>query len=103
MREELIDKDIPWGYFDGASQARQLSFGGGGVFYKSEDHFFHFSAGLGRGSNNYAELMALRLLLLFTLEQGCVSLQLFGDSMLFIEWAKENVQCHVIILIPILE
>ena len=68
VREELIDKDIPWGYFDGASQAHQLNCGGGGVLYKSEDHFFHFSAGLGRGSNNYAELMALRLLLLFALK-----------------------------------
>ena len=103
VREELIDKDIPWGYFDGASQAHQLNCGGGGVLYKSEDHFFHFSAGLGRGSNNYAELMTLRLLLLFTLEQGCLSLQVFGDSMLVIEWEKENVQCHVMILIPILE
>ena len=103
MREELIDKDIPWGYFDGASQDCQLSCGGGGVLYKSEDHFFHFSAGLGRGSNNFAKLMALRLLLLFALEQGCLSLQVFGDSMLVIEWEKETVQCHVLILLPILE
>ena len=103
MREELIDKDIPWGYFDGASRAHQLSCGGGGVLYRSENHFFHFSAGLGRGSNNYTELMALRLLLLFALEQGCLSLQVFGDSMLVIEWAKETVQCHVMILLPILE
>ena len=103
VREELIDKDIPWGFFDGASQDHQLSCGGGGVLFKSEDHFYHFSAGLGRGSNNFAELMALRLLLLFALEQGCLSLQVFGDSMLVIEWEKENFQCHVMILLPILE
>ena len=103
MREELIDQDIPWGFFDGASQARQLRCGGGGVLFKSEAHFFHFSARFGRGSNNYAELMALRLLLLFALEQGCLSLQVFGDSMLVIEWEKETVQCHVMILLPIVE
>ena len=47
--------------------------------------------------------MTLRLLLLFTLEQGYLSLQVFGDSMLVIEWEKENVQCHVMILLPILK
>ena len=103
VREELIDKAIPWGFFDGASQELQLSYGGGGVLYKSESHYFHFSAGLGRGTNNYVELMTLRLLLLFALEQGCLSLQVFGDSMLVIEWAKGTVQCHVMILLPILE
>ena len=60
VREELIDKTLPWGYFDGASQDRQLSCGGGRFLFKSES--FHFSVGLGRGSNNYAELMTLRLL-----------------------------------------
>ena len=103
VREELIDKAIPWGFFDGTSQDRQLSCGGGGVIFKSESHFFHFLVGLGRGSNNYAELMTLRLLLLFALEQGCLSFQVFGDSMLVIEWAKETVKCHVMILLPILE
>ena len=60
-------------------------------------------AGLGRGSNNYAELMSLRLLMLFALEQGCLSLQIFGDSMLVIDWEKEIKQCHVMVLLPILE
>ena len=62
---------------------------GGGVLFKTESHSFFFSVGLGRGTNNFAELMSLRLLLLFALEQGCLSLQVFGDSMLVIEWAKE--------------
>ena len=61
----------------------------GGGLYKIESHSFLFSAGLGRGTNNFAELMSLRLLLLFALEQGCLSLKVFGDSMLVIEWAKE--------------
>ena len=103
VREELIDKALPWSFFDGASQDRQLSCGGGGVLYKSESHYFHFSVGLGRGTNNYAELMTLRLLLLFALEQVCMSLQVYGDSLLVIEWAKELIQCHVMLLLPILE
>ena len=32
VREEQIDKAIPWGFFDGASQARQLICGGGEYF-----------------------------------------------------------------------
>ena len=102
-QEEQIEKNIPWGYFDGASQDQQMTCGGGGVLYKTETHSFQFSAGLGRGTNNYAELMTLRLLMLFALEHGCLSLQVFSDSMLVIEWAKEILQCHVMRLLPILE
>ena len=80
MQVEVIDKSIPWAYFDGASQDNQRVCGGGGVLYKSDSHYFHFAAGLGSGSNNYAELMSLRLLMLLALEQGCLSLQIFGDS-----------------------
>ena len=75
---------------------------GGGLF-KTESHSFFLSAGLGRGTNNFAELMSLRLLLLFALEQGCLSLQVFGDSMLVIEWVKEVHLCNVMLLLPILE
>jgi len=59
IREENIDKDVPWGYFDGASQEQQMLCGGGGVLYKTETHSFQFLAGLGRVTNNYAELMTL--------------------------------------------
>ena len=103
VREEQIDILRPWDYFDGASKDHQSLCGGGGVLYKSEFHYFHIVAGLGRGSNNYAELMSLRLLMLFALEQGFRSLQIFGDSMLVIDWAMEIHQCHVMVLLPILE
>lgn len=103
VRIEQIDKGIPWGFFDGASPVDQRSCGGGGVLFKSEEHFFHISAGLGRGTNNFAELMSLRLLLLFALEQGCLSLQVFGDSSLVINWANGAAQCNVLNLVAILE
>ena len=32
-----------------------------------------------------------------------MSLQVYGDSLLVIEWAKELIQCHVVLLLPILE
>lgn len=103
VRVEQFDKSMPWAFFDGASLNHQSVCGGGGVLYKTESHYFHLVAGLGRGSNNYAELMSLKLLMLFALEQGCLSLQIFGDSMLVIDWAKETTHCQVMVLLPILE
>lgn len=100
---EKIDKSMPWAYFDGSSINHQSVCGGGGVLHKSESHYFHIMAGLGSGSNNYAELMSLKLLMLFALEQGCLSLQIFGDSLIVIEWAKAITQCNVMVLSPILE
>ena len=41
--------------------------------------------------------------MLFALEQGCLSLQVFGDSLIVINWANEILQCHVMRLLPILE
>lgn len=59
--------------------------------------------GLGRGTNNYAELMSLKLLPLFTREKGIQQLQIFGDSMNVINWTRKHQTCHSIFLCPILE
>ena len=45
--------------------------------------------GLGTGSNNYAELMALKLLLCFAIESNCQNLQVFGDSLVVINWMNK--------------
>ena len=58
---------------------------GGGCFYISNTHSFQLLDGLGRGSNNFAELMVLKLLLLFGVEKNCHTLQVFGDSMIVID------------------
>jgi ribonuclease HI len=58
--------------------------------------------GLGKGTNNYAELMTLLLLLKTTKEQGLHSIQLFGDSMNVINWVQKTQSCHNIFLQPIL-
>ena len=61
--QEFIDTTKPWDYFDGAAQNSIC--GGGASLHLSENHFFHLKMGLGRGTNNYAELLSLKLLLLF--------------------------------------
>ena len=91
-----------WGYFDGASQGQPVKCEGGAVLRFSGEYFFHFYVGLGAGTNNFAELFTLKLLFLFTLENGCMRLQVFGDSMIILNWIKE-LQCyHTMRLVPIL-
>jgi len=68
-----------------------------------ESHSYKFAVGLGDGTNNYAELMALKLLLLLAVEKGCRTLQVFGDSLLVIGWAQAMVCCGIMRLLPILE
>jgi ribonuclease HI len=101
-----IDPTMPWDFFDGASQNLLCGGGGGGggaVLHISDSHFIKIKMGLGKGTNNYAELMALLLLLKTTIEQGLHSIQLFGDSMNVINWVQKTQSCHNIFLQPILE
>ena len=58
--------------------------------------------GLGEGSNNFGELMSLKLLLIFAVEKGCRNLNLFGDSMNVINWTKGTQHCRNIRLANIL-
>ena len=41
---------------------------------------------LREGSRNYAELLSLKLLLIFVVEKGCGSIKIYGDSMNVINW-----------------
>lgn len=103
ITEESINKQIPSGYFDGAAQGVPSACGGGSVLYLSDTHFFKIKARLGNGSNNFAELLSFKLLLLFALEKGCHNIQMFSDSMLVINWVKEVRQCHNVQLDALLE
>ena len=58
------------------------------MLYISDDHFFSFKAGLGMGANNFAELCALKLLLILARRNSLDKIQIFGDSQLLINWAS---------------
>ena len=60
---ESIDKSYPWGFFDGSAAEDASTCGGGGILYFLDKLSFSFKAGLGAGTNNTAELCALKLLL----------------------------------------
>ena len=63
---ENIDKTYAWGFFDGSAARYPKICGAGGMLYISDNHFFSFKVGLGLGTNNFAKLCALKLLLLQT-------------------------------------
>jgi hypothetical protein len=90
-QELVLDRTSPWGFFDGASQ--QALCGGGGLLYFSPTHYFILTSGLGSGTNNYAELMSLKLLIVFAIEKGCRILKVYGDSLNVINWIKGTQRC----------
>ena len=63
-----IDRSMPWGFFDGEAQNNLC--GGGAILFLSENHSFELMVGLGEGSNNYVELMSLKLLLILQQRKG---------------------------------
>ena len=84
---ESINTEIPWGYFDGAAGGELARCGGGVVLHIDALNYVHSKAGFGFGSNNFAEICALRLLLITALEWGVHLIQVFGDSKIVIDWA----------------
>jgi len=101
IREVTIEKSIPWGCFDGASQ--QYTYGGRGLLYFSDTDYFTLMSGLGNGRNNYVELMSLKLFLAFAIEKDCKKISVFGDSKNEINWINGTQRCNNIRLANIEE
>lgn len=80
----------PWDFFD--DSAHESGCGGGAILYLSESHHFHIQMGLGRGTNNFAELITSKYLIQFALEKHCSNsnLQLFGDSKVVCNWINKT-------------
>ena len=97
-----IDKNHPWGYFDGSAAGEPRICGAEGMLYISNEHYFSFKAGLGTGNNNFAELCALKLLLTLARENHIVKIHIFGDSQLVINWANGKFRLLNLELSPIL-
>ena len=87
-----LDRTKPWDFFDGEAQNNLC--GGGAVLYLAESHVFVLSMGLGGGTNNFAELMSLKFLLMFALEKGCTELNFMGDALNVINWINQTQECR---------
>ena len=85
---EVIDKTFAWGFFDGFAAGDPKICGAGGMLFLSDVHFFSFKASLGLGTNNFAELCALKLLLFLARRNSLDKIQIFRDSQLVINWAS---------------
>jgi ribonuclease HI len=51
------------------------------------------NSGLSSGTNNFAELMSLKLLIVFAIEKGCQILKVYGDSVNVINWINDTQIC----------
>ena len=94
ITEEVIDRTKPWGFFDGSAFGNPKVCGAGGILFLKDDHYITFKAGLGVGSNNYVELSALKLLIILALNKLISNIQIFGDSLLVINWISGKFKSH---------
>ena len=90
------------GYFDGSAAGDRKICGACGKLYIFDNHYFSFKVGLGVGTNNFAELCALKLLLSLAQVKHINKIQIFGDSQLVINWAKGKYIIQNIILSHVL-
>eukprot|EP00253_Pinus_taeda_P014042 PITA_14042 len=96
-----IREGIPWAFYDGASQNNRA--GAGMSIHLSVEHYLRASVGLRSGTNNFAELSALHLLLCWLLQRNILTIQIFGDSQNVTKWVNGNASCQNQILKPLLE
>ena len=66
-------------------------------------YIFFFKVGLGAGTNNFAELCALKLLLTLARKNYIAKIQIYGDSQLVINWANGKFRMHNIELSQVLQ
>jgi len=88
--EEVIDRTGAWVFFDGASQGEPAVGGAGGILHLLDTHFFKFAAGLGRSTNNKAEIFVVFLVMRCAISRGILKLQVFGDSKLVVDWLAQR-------------
>lgn len=91
------------GLFRRASQNNFQSCGGDVVLFFSESHYCKIKMGLGLGTNNYAKLVSLKLLLLFAKERNVKSLQIFGDSTTVVNGSRRAQKCYNLFLLFMFE
>lgn len=61
------------------------------------------SVGPGSGSNNYAEMSALKFLLCWLIQRNIFTIQIFGDFLNVINWVNGQSTCKNYMLKPLLK
>eukprot|EP00253_Pinus_taeda_P020147 PITA_20147 len=99
--DPVIREGIPYAFFDGAAQNNVT--GAGIIIHLNPLHSLKASVGLGSGSNNFAELSALKLLLCWLIHRNTLIVQIFGDSANVVNWVNGKFICRNYMLLPLLE
>ena len=103
IKDPIVDVSSPWAFVDGTSQGRPQIGGAGGILHLNYAQSFHFSAGLGDGTNNYAEFATIIFLWKLSFSLGVDRLQIIGDSKLTTDCLKLGKPHRDIFLLPIYE
>ena len=77
---------FPCGYIDGASNCKAA--GAGFFIFLNDCHHLEFMLGVGHGTNTKAELLSLWAILYTSQMMGIPSSQIYGDSLVIINWVK---------------
>lgn len=90
-----------YGFFDGASQ---LGICGAGVLFSiQQNHIIKIMISLGSGNGLKAKILVLRCLLWYARRRGFLSLTIFGDSQVTVNWYNGIHNISAITLDPWLE
>jgi ribonuclease HI len=93
-----IDKIGAWGYFDGASQCILKMSGARGIIHLSESQRIVFKVALQEGSNNYVELLNLKILLKLAMQNGASKIQVFKNSLIVISLMMRKSRMEILAL-----
>lgn len=67
--------------------------GAGETVHFSEAYIIEFKAGLGEGTNNFAEIMVLKLALSLAIKKGAHEIPVNGHSQVAIKWMTSEFTC----------
>ena len=94
IREPKINREIPWAFFDGASQGEPPLGGAGAVINVTANRKIMIKYAMGQATNSRAELSALWATMKVAYSNQIQDIQIFGDSKVVIDWAngRNNIQ-----------
>ena len=88
IRALVINSEIPWAYFDGASQGEPPLGGAGAVVYFSTKKKMLAKYATGQATNNMSEISALWETLKVVSSNQIQDIQIFGDSKVVVDWVN---------------
>jgi ribonuclease HI len=74
-----------------------------GIIFLNYSHNLRFKARLGQGTNNFIELMALKLTLSLDAKKYFTNIKIFRDSFLVVKWLKREHEMRNFILQPLFD